>query len=169
METVITMGELEGWRLWVVTHEGELQSMTRADCVWTDGEMTGFATEFGTGGVYSFNTRDEAINAFRQQFGNVAVGRIAMHGTVIEHTYGYRAEHAKIVEIVGIKGHYWPKKKFHKLINLDPDLPRVNKPIDYLRRAKMWAAFAAAISLLFTLISLALLAMITVRGGFPWK
>jgi len=162
MENVITMGELEGWRLWTVTHEGEFQSLTRI-YVWENGEAEGFPTDYGHEGVYCFNSREEAVTAFEEARGNVAIGRVALRGTVIEHSRGYRAEFAKIVEIVGIKGHFWPKKKYHKLLNIDPDLPRVGNIIN-LRKAKALAIFSFLMALSFTLLSLSLLIMTMVRS-----
>lgn len=171
LESVITMGELEGWRLWAVNPDGEFQSMTRA-YIWHDGEAQGNPyDEYGTEGVYCFKDRSEAEIHFETGRGNLAVGRVKLRGTVIEHTYGYRAEFAKIEEIVGIKGHFWPKKKYRDLIKIDPSLPGLQSPpINYAARARFWGILFLIGMMIFTALSIAqLVALLIQRGGFPWK
>lgn len=59
--------------------------------------MTGDVT---TDGVHAFKTRDGALGyAVAECISPLAIGRVALWGTVIEHVDGWRAEHAKVVDI----------------------------------------------------------------------
>jgi hypothetical protein len=164
METVITVGELEGWRLWAVLADGELNSMSRG-YIWEDGEAHGSVTEYGHEGVYCFNTREEALHEFKRAFGNVAVGRVSLHGTVMEHAHGYRAEHAKVTEIFGIKGRFYPKKFYKNVIKLDPDLPKPEKDIDYLARARFWGILSIIGLTIWAMLMAGQVALLVAKWG----
>jgi hypothetical protein len=119
----ITAGEIIGYRLWWVSTEGTLRSLTQP-IHWVPGKpMTGDVEERVNlhswkprfGGVYAFKTFDRTVEEFegvckdlhnydRHSCG-LALGSVKLWGEVVEHEHGYRASFAKPHSLDTI--HYW--------------------------------------------------------------
>lgn len=126
----ISVGEIIGWRVWWVNHDGRLRSFIRDEIVWEPGEaMTGNINERvhvslrgpdRFGGVYCFNNYQAAMNEFTRVLFDLKTGRpgvnkavglilgtVKLWGEVVEHQGGYRASFAKPNEF--LKTYYWDK------------------------------------------------------------
>ena len=91
-------GEIIGYRVWRI-ERNKLTAITAA-YVWKRG-ANGPATEIMMGGgFYSLKKLSDAIEMVLQ---GPVVGKIAMWGEVIEHEWGYRAEYARIIELIDIR------------------------------------------------------------------
>jgi hypothetical protein len=97
----IRLGEIVGYRLWVV--RGARLHSYAADYVWTSG-VNGPA-DVDEAGFHAYKTIEDAVNhhprsSGRRQLGALVTGKILMWGDVVEHEYGYRAQYAKVVELM---------------------------------------------------------------------
>lgn len=98
----LTLGELTGWRLWLVrgTH---LFSPFQGDLWPSDGLMTG-DPQRGYG-VFAFADRDRASDEARLMSTSalvIAYGSVRLWGEVVEHRRGFRAAFARIASLDGI-------------------------------------------------------------------
>lgn len=94
-----------GWRTWAWTPLG----LHGYRVPWPDGELTAECLSCDevpgwshSCGIYAVKTRQQLSTAFFHQTGRVDLiaGRVEMEGLVIEHESGYRAERARIVELI---------------------------------------------------------------------
>lgn len=96
---------VSGWRTWAWTPAG----LHGYRVPWTGPELTAECHSCDevpgwshSCGIYAVKTRQQLSTAFFHQTGRVdlVAGRVEMEGLVIEHESGYRAERARIVELV---------------------------------------------------------------------
>lgn len=104
----ISAGEIIGHRAWRRKWYGLLRSMA-VDKVWAPNEVMEGTPEDGIG-VHAFKTQSEALSTYADD-GLVAVGTVALWGTVIEHELGYRAEFGKIKSIDMVCGVGWWRER----------------------------------------------------------
>lgn len=102
----VTLGEITGWRIWLVRY-GYLLSPFR-ETVWpTDGPVAG---DPGAGfGIFAFKERFRAVEEARQMASPglaIAYGSVRIWGEVAEHRRGYRAQFARIATLDGIHPAY---------------------------------------------------------------
>lgn len=113
----IHTGEISAWRCWrcrVNWDSGcwERLCSVMVGCSWPTSEP--LTAEVGQlSGIHAWKTRELADSYFfqvsveathRSDF--AIIGQVALWGTVIEHQHGYRASHAKIVNL----DQQWPKE-----------------------------------------------------------
>lgn len=117
----ISTGEIIGYRAWRV-HEntGLLQSMA-VDTVWAPGEpMEGDPDSYSGNscGVHAFKSASQVFTEYLARLWTtdpIAVGTVALWGSVIEHEFGYRAEFGRVNSIDNIYGEKpHPKKWLRK-------------------------------------------------------
>jgi len=123
----IRAGEIIGYRLWWVNHDGRLRSLIQDNTYWEPGEaMTGdinkcihfsFRGPHRFGGVYAFNYPEAAIDEYKHlvvairgsapgpSIVGLVLGTVKLWGEVVEHEKGYRASFAKPNEF--LKTYYW--------------------------------------------------------------
>lgn len=116
----IRVGEIEAFRVWRIHKSCSLYSMV-VGRIWKPGEIvTGDPTKYVAssilGGVHAWKLLPTALDyaeafllhewqvhahlmADENPFAGVAIGRVALWGTVDEHMNGYRAENARILDI----------------------------------------------------------------------
>ena len=127
----IRAGEIIGWRVWWVNHDGRLRSFVRDAIFWEPDEaMTGdinkcihvsFKGFDRFGGVYSFNNLQGANREYYQAAAaiksgerpgeslvGIVLGTAKLWGEVVEHEGGYRASFAKPHYF--LETYYWDKK-----------------------------------------------------------
>lgn len=122
----ISIGELTGWRGWLIDHnwpncrDQRLQSIT-ADARWDfEVPMQGDPEKYHQG-VYSF----KSLNLLDRNMptGRYVLGTIKMWGRVIEHDSGYRAEFAKVSSIISVPFELrtvsgWKLKRLRQMYNV---------------------------------------------------
>jgi hypothetical protein len=104
-ETGIKLGEIIGYRAWLVNKKMELKSIY-AKYTWKPGPQT--AAELSpdyASGFFAFKKIESAEKTYQcyHYYDPVVFGEIAMWGTVYEHKFGYRAEHARITKLTELK------------------------------------------------------------------
>lgn len=99
----IITGEIYAWRAWKVKG-GYLHSCCVDHHIWIPGEpMEGEIGNAHNGlGVHAFKTRKGATEYALGNNDWVAIGRVKLWGDVVEHKEGYRAQYAKVHEIVDV-------------------------------------------------------------------
>jgi len=95
------LGEIVGYRVWRIDRN-RLTSLS-AGYVWkpgTNGPAQGM--DAGSGGFYAFKELSEALELSgpRSRRYPYAVGKVSLWGEIVEHEFGYRAEYAKIIELI---------------------------------------------------------------------
>jgi hypothetical protein len=91
-------GEVPGYRVWHILGN-RLGSIT-ASYTWRRGTKGPADVDDG-GGFYAFKHIDAAREMIEMAGrGRVAVGKIAMWGEIVEHEWGYRAQFAKVTELI---------------------------------------------------------------------
>ncbi len=97
------IGDLIGYRVWRIDRN-RLTSLS-AGYVWrpgTNGPAEGMSTDYG--GFYAFKELPEALKLSggnRPGHGqHYAVGKVSLWGEIVEHVFGYRAEYAKVIELI---------------------------------------------------------------------
>jgi hypothetical protein len=112
----VRVGEIIGWRVWRVSRSGFLHSGHK-DNRWIPGEpMEGDVRKWGVYAVKEpgryLNKCIEDYDPFRNiwdkgpfdreiaPYCGLAVGRVRLYGTVVEHEHGYRAQYAMVDAIV---------------------------------------------------------------------
>jgi hypothetical protein len=79
------------------------------------------------------------------------LGRVALAGKVVEHEHGYRAERARILELIPIQGTEVSVKRLGAILGLPvgrpiplfPEGPGPNAPATWMRISLPWAAVVA--------------------------
>jgi hypothetical protein len=101
----IIAGEIEAYRCWNLVN-GYLVSFN--GMVWVPGEPAkGLGVDIGnSSGIYSFLHLDDAIKEYGNATDTVIIGRIKLWGTIVEHGKGFRAEYAKVLELVDYRLRY---------------------------------------------------------------
>lgn len=111
----IVIGETVAWRCWRVTRQTYLASMAM-DVIWgshepMDGKIVYDHGQGDSGGVHAFKSQRAAlsyagVDANNQNFHHqaIAVGRVKLFGRIVEHEKGYRAEYARVAEIMDVFG-----------------------------------------------------------------
>lgn len=104
----ITLGEIVAWRAWRVKY-GFIMS-TYVDEGWLPGEPMEGDVDAGAG-VHAWKSPHKALTYLMQFTGGdgasveaMAIGRVALWGTVVEHERGYRAQYAKPLSFDQIVG-----------------------------------------------------------------
>ena len=64
--------------------------------------------------------------------GGTILGRVQLAGTIIEHDFGYRAERARIVELIPIEGHEADGVRLASLLDLPLGHPVTAHPLPHL-------------------------------------
>lgn len=91
-----TTGEMVGWRAWRF-HNGCLVS-PYTGVLWRPGETLEANTPFESGaGVFAHKKREQV---FEQESKWPVVGTVLLWGDVVEHENGYRAEFAKVGQLL---------------------------------------------------------------------
>lgn len=106
----LVIGETVAWRCWRVMH-GYLRSVAM-DSIWVPGELMDgkILSDHGqadSGGIHAFKTMKEALRyglPAASQNTPMAIGRVKLHGEIIEHEKGYRAEFARVSHIEDVIG-----------------------------------------------------------------
>lgn len=98
----ITLGEITGWRIWLV-RDGYLLSPLR-ETVWpSDGFVAG---DPGAGfGIFAFKEPHRSAEEARRMSSpglTIAYGAVRIWGEVAEHRRGYRAQFARIATVDGV-------------------------------------------------------------------
>lgn len=110
----IRLEPIEAYRCWWVDGYDRLKSVT-APITWVPGRVMRGDPSDGFGdlplGVYAYRSCLHAIDLATTmtnhlsrlgEFSAVAVGRIRLWGDVVEHENGYRASHARIIELIDV-------------------------------------------------------------------
>jgi hypothetical protein len=115
----LRLGEKFGWRLWKITPAPPRLRSCSTGVIWpVDGQLTAANLSIGgTGqaalpgdydriGIVAFKDRTQAIDAFANWIGDepIAGGSCAVWGEVVIHELGYRAQHARVWTVEGVRG-----------------------------------------------------------------
>src|SRR5882762_3300669 len=103
-EAGIRAGEIRAYRAWRLGPDGLLRSMYMADYVWTPKDIEkAHDNHIAIGyGFHAYKTM-ERVRGEYCGFG-VVYGEVALWGEVVEHEWGYRAQYAKIIRIIEVRG-----------------------------------------------------------------
>lgn len=103
-EAGIRAGEIIAVRAWRLGPDGLLRSMYMADYVWTPRDIEKIHDQDIARG-YGFHAY-KTLERVRGEYCGLGVvyGEVALWGEVIEHDWGYRAEYAKVIRILEIRG-----------------------------------------------------------------
>lgn len=106
-EAGIRAGEIKAYRAWRLGSNGLLYSMFMTSYSWTPkGIEKAHDNDIHRGhGFHAYKTM-ERVRGEYSSFGAV-YGEVALWGDVIEHDWGYRAEYAKIIRIIEVRGGFF--------------------------------------------------------------
>lgn len=94
----IVVGEIEAWRVWRFTKDEEyLRSLFMTEG-WIPGQPMEGDPSKPAAGVYSFKSKQNAIN-YSYTASPCVIGKVDIWGKVVEHKIGYRSEYAQITKI----------------------------------------------------------------------
>jgi hypothetical protein len=102
-EARIRAGEIKAYRAWRIGSDGLLHSMYMEDFIWTPHQIEKTDLHYREG-FHAYKT----LERVKMEYGGTGVvfGEVALWGEVIEHEWGYRAQYAKIIRIMEIKGEW---------------------------------------------------------------
>jgi len=103
-EAGIRAGEINAFRAWRVHSDGLLHSMHITHYVWTPNgiEKAELDNPYGGCGIHAYKTLERAKSEYGVNSSGTVYGKVALWGEVIEHEWGYRAQYAKITQIIEI-------------------------------------------------------------------
>lgn len=105
----ITVGEIVGWRAWLIDENGLLESVHTRTPWLPEHPVTGAPDTYA--GVHAWRDLSSAYEyAKTSSIGLRVCGRVALWGTVIEHERGYRAEFAKVLSFDYLFGDFLSKR-----------------------------------------------------------
>jgi hypothetical protein len=99
----IRAGEITAYRAWRVHSDGLLHSMYVDHYAWTPKgiERVNHLDSYGGDGIHAYKTMEQC-EAEYGPYGLTVYGEVALWGEVIEHDHGYRAQYARITEIIKV-------------------------------------------------------------------
>jgi hypothetical protein len=113
----ISAGEIIAYRAWRVNNKaGLLQSIT-VDTIWAPGEPMEGAPDDSPFGVFAFKSGSQVLTEYLGHTWTtapIAVGTVALWGTVIEHELGYRAQFGKVNSLDGVYSQKPLRKKWFR-------------------------------------------------------
>lgn len=117
VETCI--GYVEAWRWWDASWDGEDISLasTGVDYLWEPGENVAIGDREKYPHIKNVELHNSVgFHAFKkdgiEQLSDDVFGRVALYGMVAEHTLGYRAEKARILDL-WVSPELWEKMQFY--------------------------------------------------------